>query len=371
MTGSDARSSDKPSLPHRWGEFQPRGTVRRNQRGNRHLAESARRRGWRRPSAEDTKMRTATEVDDYHVETWHELVGEYVRPMEPSPAPGQSFHAWMQVRRMGSIEVLEAGATPYVVHRSPTRECSPGQIFCSLQLSGPHLIAQDGQEILRRPGELAIFDPERPCTLVCREPVNFLAFVFPRQAVGSDLEALVKGAATVLPTGRGVGALLTSFLRQLAKQSGDVQSATAARLAGHTLDLLSTFFADLRGTEPGIEGAAQRSLILRIKAYIEENLTDPGLSPTTVAAAHHISVRYLQRLFEDQALTVSSWIRERRLEHARRDLVNPDQRGVPITVIADRWGFADSAHFSRVFKTAYGLSPRDCRHNEFTVSIDQ
>src|SRR5579884_1168389 len=233
MTGSDARSSDKPSLPHRWGEFQPRGTVRRNQRGNRHLAESARRRGWRRPSAEDTKMRTATEVDDYHVETWHELVGEYVRPMEPSPAPGQSFHAWMQVRRMGSIEVLEAGATPYVVHRSPTRECSPGQIFCSLQLSGPHLIAQDGQEILRRPGELAIFDPERPCTLVCREPVNFLAFVFPRQAVGSDLEALVKGAATVLPTGRGVGALLTSFLRQLAKQSGDVQSATAARLAGH------------------------------------------------------------------------------------------------------------------------------------------
>jgi len=195
------------------------------------------------------------------------------------------------------------------------------------------------------------------------QPVNFLAFVFPRQAVGSDLDALAKGAATVLPSTQGIGTLVRSFLHQLGKQSGDVRPATAARLAGHALDLLSTFFADLRGIEPGIDGAAQRSLVIQAKAYIEANLADPNLSPTMVAAAHHVSVRHLQKLFESQALTVSGWIRERRLEHARRDLANPDQDGVSITVIADRWGFVDSAHFSRVFKSVYGLSPRDYRNN--------
>jgi AraC-like DNA-binding protein len=292
--------------------------------------------------------------------------------MEPLPAAEQFFRAWMHVKRMGSIEILEAAATPYVVHRSPkaiARDHNPGQIFCSLQLTGPHLIVQDGQEIIRRPGELAIFDPQRPCTLVCGEQVSFLAFVFPRQAVGPDLEALIKGAATVLPTGQGIGALLTSFLRQLGGQSQNIRPATAARLANHTLDLLSTFFADLRGVEPGIDGAAQRSLVVQVKAYIEEHLTDPGLSSTTVAAAHHISVRHLQKLFENQALTVSGWIRERRLEHARRDLSNEEQHDVPITIIANRWRFADSAHFSRAFKAAYGLSPRDYRHNQLTVPI--
>jgi AraC-like DNA-binding protein len=104
-----------------------------------------------------------------------------------------------------------------------------------------------------------------------------------------------------------------------------------------------------------------------MKAYIEANLTDPNLSPTTVAVTHHISIRHLQKLFETQGLTVSGWIRERRLEHARRDLANPTQHGVSITAIADRWRFGDSSHFSRVFKAAYGLSPRDYRHEQLIV----
>ncbi len=321
-------------------------------------------------------MSTATGAKSYPdhdpVEVWHQLVGEYVHPMEPSAAPGQPFRARMRIERMGPIDVLEVAATPYVVHRSPkaiARDHGLDQLFCSLQLTGTHLIVEDGHERIRHPGELVIFDPHHPCTLVCGEPVNFLAFVFPRQTVGSDLEALTQGAATVLPTGPGIGALVTSFLRQLGGQLGDVRPATADRLAGPTLDLLSTFFADLLGTEPGIDGAAQRSLVVQVKAYIEASLADPDLSSATVAAAHHISIRHLQKLFETQGLTVSGWIRERRLEHARRDLINPAQHNVPITVIAARWRFADSAHFSRVFKAAYGLSPRDHRHDQLILPV--
>lgn len=321
-------------------------------------------------------MSTAAGTDDYSdynaVEAWHQLVGEYVRPMEPSPAPEESFRARMRVERMGPLDVLEAAATPYVVHRSPkaiARSHGPGEIFCSLQLAGSHLIVQDGQERIRRPGELAIFDPQYPCTIVCGEPVNFLAFVFPRQTVSSNLETLIQGAGTVLPADQGIGPLVTSFLRQLGGQLGNVRPATAARLAGHTLDLLSTFFADLLGTESCIDGAGQRSLVVQIKVYIEANLTDPNLSPTTVAAAHHISVRYLQKLFETQGLTASGLIRERRLEHARRDLANPTQKGVPITDIAERWRFADSAHFSRLFKASYDLSPRDYRRGQLIVPV--
>jgi AraC-like DNA-binding protein len=96
-------------------------------------------------------------------------------------------------------------------------------------------------------------------------------------------------------------------------------------------------------------------------------LADPNLSLTTLAAAHHISIRQLQKLFATQGLTISGWIRERRLERARRDLANPAQPNVPITAIADRWMFANSAHFSRVFKAAYNISPRDYRHEHLIV----
>ncbi|HYY00693.1 MAG TPA: helix-turn-helix domain-containing protein, partial [Mycobacterium sp.] len=34
----------------------------------------------------------------------------------------------------------------------------------------------------------------------------------------------------------------------------------------------------------------------------------------------------------------------------------------PISVIAHRWGFSDTGHFSRSFKAHYGSSPTDYRN---------
>jgi AraC-like DNA-binding protein len=81
-----------------------------------------------------------------------------------------------------------------------------------------------------------------------------------------------------------------------------------------------------------------------------------------IAAAHQISTRYLHKIFHDQGLTVAGWIRQRRLERCHRDLADPVLRSHPIHAIATRWGFSDSAHFSRLFRAAYGTSPRDYRH---------
>jgi AraC-like DNA-binding protein len=52
-------------------------------------------------------------------------------------------------------------------------------------------------------------------------------------------------------------------------------------------------------------------------------------------------------------------VRARRLARAREDLTDSDR---PISVIAHRWGFSDTGHFSRSFKAHYGSSPTDYRN---------
>jgi AraC-like DNA-binding protein len=104
-------------------------------------------------------------------------------------------------------------------------------------------------------------------------------------------------------------------------------------------------------------------LLLRIHAFIEQHLGEADLSPGIVAAAHHVSVRYLHRLFEAQDTTVAAWIRRRRLERCRRDLADPAFGAVPVSAVAARWGIADPAHFSRLFRRAYGLPPAEYRRN--------
>lgn len=50
-----------------------------------------------------------------------------------------------------------------------------------------------------------------------------------------------------------------------------------------------------------------------------------------------------------------------RLEGARRDLAGPRKRAATVAATAHRWGFAGPTHFSRRFRGAYGLSPREWR----------
>jgi AraC-like DNA-binding protein len=107
---------------------------------------------------------------------------------------------------------------------------------------------------------------------------------------------------------------------------------------------------------------ARRARLAEVLADIEANLGDPGLTPTTLAAAHHMSLRSLHALFEQHEATVAGWIRHRRLERTRQDLVDPAQRDQPVSAIAARWGLVNPAHFSRAFRTAYGHTPLEYRH---------
>lgn len=52
-------------------------------------------------------------------------------------------------------------------------------------------------------------------------------------------------------------------------------------------------------------GAARDRLVRSVLRHIDRHLGDPDLGPESIAAAHRISVRYLHRLFEDEAVTVS------------------------------------------------------------------
>ena len=99
----------------------------------------------------------------------------------------------------------------------------------------------------------------------------------------------------------------------------------------------------------------------RAKAIIERNLGDIHLNTEKVATLMGISSRYLQDLFHSENTTVSEWIWSRRLEKARRDLFDPLLARESITQIALASGFSDLAHFSRRFKAAYALAPREYR----------
>jgi AraC-like DNA-binding protein len=189
-----------------------------------------------------------------------------------------------------------------------------------------------------------------------------LPMVFPRQLLPLRPEEVARLSAVRFPGDQGTAALVSSLARQLVRRLDDRDAGDGARLGGAVLDLFSVALAARldRATRVPPE-TRQQALRHRIQAFIETHLGDPELSPATIAAAHHLSVRSLYQLFEGEQTGVAGWIRRRRLERCRRDLLDPALAARPVSAIAGRWGLRNAAHFSRAFRAAYGLSPVEYR----------
>lgn len=95
--------------------------------------------------------------------------------------------------------------------------------------------------------------------------------------------------------------------------------------------------------------------------FIESNLSNPLLNCASVAAHCQVSERYLQMAFAAAGTTLVACIRNMRLHGCRAELKSPALNHHSIIEIAMRWGFENSASFSRAYKAQFGKPPRQDR----------
>ena len=194
---------------------------------------------------------------------------------------------------------------------------------------------------------------------------DFRAFVIrvPRSAINARLLTPFSLRAGRLPGEAGIGHVFSGFLRSIAES---VETLSLDELRPLELALAEFLVASLAGHDK--EGSysgltpSQAAIFSRVCRTIEGNLADPNLGLTSIAKEERVSPRYLQKLFEAVGQNFSTYLRSRRLERCRAELVNPLYEKVSIADVCFRWGFNDPAYFSRVFREQYGASPRVFRH---------
>ena len=299
---------------------------------------------------------------DTRVERWESAVADQLLPLRGRPG-GSAFRARMVAGTMGVVRVVEAS--------TPAGECArPASLIDDALLewnavdvvdTGRVVVEQGGRQAELAAGDIAFVDLSRPVRYAATTATH-VSVLFPRAMLplrGAELTALT-GAR--IPGNRGAGALMSTLARQLPRHLDDQDPAVASRLSASIVDLIAVALAGHTGAgRPLPAPTRQRALLRQAYAYIDAHLDEPGLSPAVVAAWLHISDRYLHRLFEPEATTVAEWIRQQRLDRCRRDLRDPRHRNRPAAAIAGRHGLPDAAHFSRIFKTAYGMTPAEYR----------
>jgi AraC-like DNA-binding protein len=272
---------------------------------------------------------------------------------------------------MGPLQVVVMDILPVTVRRTERHIARDAPDLLKAYLvceGGPVVIRQGGRQAVLTAGDLAFYDTRRPYEGVLGtdpvRPLRGMTFMFPPSLLPLSPTGVRELTATRIPATAGVGELTSQFLLQLARNVEHYTPAEAARLSSCALEVLATRLARELGIgDRGTPEARRRALLTTVQGFIQQNLGDSGLSPATVAAAHHISLRTLHQLFHEEGRTVAGYIRARRLERCRRDLADPALDSRPVSAIAARWGFASAADFSRAFRAAHGMPPAEYRRS--------
>ncbi|ALV45287.1 AraC family transcriptional regulator [Arthrobacter alpinus] len=294
---------------------------------------------------------------------WHDLISRSFVPLHVRSSDPDHFHGRLRSRLLDELSIIEVTATGHSVHRTPSLIASSDRLYfkLNLQLAGTGILVQDNREAVLQPGDLAVYDTSRPYTLAFESNCRTLVLMFPHDALDLPAGSVGQLTATRMAADKGLGRMISPFMTQLADNLEVLSGTSGHRLAHNTVDLLSTLLAaELDHSERG-PGRPHEELLGRIRRFIEANLADPDLSPASVASAHFISTRHLHNVFQEAGSTVAHWIRTRRLENCRRELRDPLLANRPVSTIAARWGFVDAAHFSRVFRAAFGEPPSTYR----------
>lgn len=298
----------------------------------------------------DTTRGTADRID-----SWRDLIREHFVALDIAADPDEPFAGVVTSTALGPLRVASVDSRDQRCVRTPglARHDPDTYLQVGLIASGEALLQQDGRVAVVRGGDFAIYETSRPFTWELRGDWRMLVFTWPRAEVTLGPGESRRLTARAVAGSAGLGGIVGRMLRELATNPPEVSDAGAVRLSREVSELVTTVAAEHEGR--GGQDRAAEDLLRRVDAYVAVHLGDPGLCPETIAQAHFVSTRQLHRLFAARGITVSRYVRARRLERCRADLAARGDAGV--AEVARRWGFGDAASFSRAYRARFGVPP--------------
>ena len=276
-----------------------------------------------------------------------------VRPVaQTAGAPIRPMTAWT----IGELALYQSVIPPGIYSLSRPRVAlqDEGLLTVRLYRASDQLLLYRDECIQLRSGEIHIFDfPHASQELYA--PKSMLSLYVPYAAIGYDPSRHPRHI--VFPAGSPIGRVIENAMLAVQDEANRLTLGDAEAVANGLLGMLRGALR-LEQADAASRHEFGKAQARAMKDWLEQNLHDPDLGLASLQRVFGASRSTVYRLFADEGGLVS-YIRQRRLERAYRDLAAADPSARTIHAIGQRWCFDEPSDFSRSFRRAFSLSPSD------------
>lgn len=232
------------------------------------------------------------------------------------------------------------------------------QILLTVPVSGRVTFSQFGRTATCTVGQSVLELGEEPYDIAYGDSSTMWVLKMPAAAVRLRLGDPRRFSARGYDMQTGIARLFCDYLHLVARACRTGAVEAYPQMGSHLIDLLVLSMQSETDALQSQSSAVKDAHLARIESYVRKHLTDPDLSPRSIAEGCGISVRYLHTLFRDTDNSVSCWVRNLRLQYAYEALQCAD-RYTTVANVAYAAGFSDQSKLTKAFKSKYGLLPSE------------
>jgi AraC-like DNA-binding protein len=271
--------------------------------------------------------------------------------------PIEPFDTLFESAELGEILFIHAEITGMRYERrlQDIRSSDFDPLIVNMMVQGSAQGVFDGHDFHEESGAFHFHDLAKPSIHVSTASRTY-SIVMPRP-VASDLFGSLDDLHGLVVTGASAD-LLLAHADGAWRALHSLDRSSAPALGRSLLDLLLVAATQARSSVPRAR-TTDAMLRRRAEAMIESRL-NTIISIPELCCALDVSRRSLFAAFQPDG-GVYNYIRAARLERAKAALADLE-RAEPIGTIAVRLGFCDASHLTRLFRSRYGMTPRDYRH---------
>jgi AraC-like DNA-binding protein len=275
---------------------------------------------------------------------------------------GQPFRATLRAWDLGSVKLahMTLGGHSVLSESKIASRFNHGHLFLKIVCAGRVTFQQAGADFTLRGGEMLVVDPVRPFTESFGAPTELVLLMLPKRELRERGVVLEDALATTQLVANPESSTLWHLLVNIARHSAAATPELRARLGDQVLDLADFL---IEGPASHHRSRTSAATCTRIKCYVRQHLGDPTLNTAAIAAAVRVSPRSINRLLAAEGISLMHYLWDCRLQQARTLLLSGRVPKLRIEEIAWRCGFSDPTHFSRSFKSRYGVPPRQFRRS--------